>query len=97
MIAALVSNFEPLSINWGVARPRTSTYHGVLAHQDNTLATEGMANLVHLLGADIVDFDDESRLVVLQQALELIEVAGLVASLTPHIFLFYEGRMFKGK
>lgn len=31
---------------------------GVLAHKHNTLATESLANLVHLVGADIVDVDD---------------------------------------
>lgn len=46
-----------------------------------------MANLVHLLRRDIVDFDDEDGLVGLEQALELVEVAGLVSSLAPHIFL----------
>ena len=65
-----------------------SSYHGVLAHQDNALAAEGMADLVHLLGRDIVDFDDEDGLVLLQQALELVEVASLVRRLAPHIFLF---------
>jgi hypothetical protein len=40
------------------------SYHGVLAHQDNTLTTKGMSNLVHLLGADIVDGDDEDALVL---------------------------------
>jgi hypothetical protein len=54
------------------------SHHGVLAHQDNTLSAEGVSDFVHLLGADIVDADDEDGLVLLQQALELIEVAGLV-------------------
>lgn len=33
--------------------------HGVLAHQDNTLATEGGTDLMHLVGANIVDVDQE--------------------------------------
>lgn len=41
---------------------------------------------MHLLGRDIVDGDDEDGLVVLEQALELVEVAGLVRGLAPHIF-----------
>jgi hypothetical protein len=73
-----------------------STNHGVLAHQDDALAAEGLANLVHLLRRDIVDGDDEDGLVLLQQALQLVEVAGLVSRLAPHIFFWYEGRMFKG-
>lgn len=40
------------------------SYHGVLAHQDNTLAAEGVSDLVHLLRADIVDGHDEDRLVL---------------------------------
>lgn len=43
---------------------------------------------MHLLRADIVDGDDEDGLVLLEQALELIEVAGLVFGFAPHIFLF---------
>ncbi|KAI9166980.1 tRNA (guanine-N(7)-)-methyltransferase non-catalytic subunit trm82 [Paramyrothecium foliicola] len=66
---------------------RAVAYHGVLAHQDNSLTTEGVSDLVHLLRADIVDGDDENGLVVLQQALQLVEVAGLVLA-APHIFLF---------
>lgn len=54
-----------------------------------------MANLVHLLRRDIVDLDDEDGLVVLEQALELVEIAGLVLA-APHCFLFNEGRVFKG-
>jgi hypothetical protein len=61
--------------------------HSVLAHQDNTLTSEGMADLVHLLRADIVDADDEDRLVFFEEALELVEVAGLVSCSAPHIFL----------
>jgi len=34
-------------------------YHCVLAHQDNTLASEGVSNLVHLLTRYIVYCDDE--------------------------------------
>lgn len=42
---------------------------------------------MHLLRRDIVNLDDEDGLVLLEQALELVEVAGLVRSLAPHIFL----------
>lgn len=61
--------------------------HGVLAHQNNTLTTEGVSDLVHLLGADIVDGDDEDGPVLLEQALELVEIASLCASFAPHIFV----------
>ena len=33
--------------------------HGVLTHDDDTLATEGYTDLVHLVGTDVVDIDDE--------------------------------------
>lgn len=52
-------------------------YHGVLPHENDTLATETQANLVHLLRADIVDGDNEDGLVFLKKALEPIEVSGL--------------------
>lgn len=51
---------------------------------------------MHLLRADIVNADDEDTLVLFEETLELVEVAGLVFGLAPHIFLF-EGRMFKGQ
>lgn len=35
--------------------------HGVLAHQNDTLAAEGATDLVHLVGADVVDIDNEDR------------------------------------
>jgi len=53
-------------------------YHGVLSHQDDSLSTESATNLVHLLGADIVNTNDEDGAVFFKEALELIEVAGLV-------------------
>ncbi len=37
-----------------------------------------MSNLVHLLRADIVNGDDEDALILLEETLELVEVAGLV-------------------
>lgn len=64
-------------------------YHGVLAHQDNTLTTEGDTDLVHLLRADIVNTDDEHGLVIVKKALELIEVSGLGLGLAPHVSLFH--------
>ena len=41
---------------------------------------------MHLLGRDIVDGDDEDGLVVLQQALQLVEVPSLVRGFAPHVF-----------
>lgn len=52
--------------------------HGVLAHEDDGLTTESQTDLVHLLRADIVNVDNEDRAVLVQQALELSEVSGLV-------------------
>lgn len=40
--------------------------HGVLAHEDDTLAAERLTDLVHLLRRDIVDGDDEDALVLLE-------------------------------
>ena len=64
-----------------------NTYHGVLSHEDDTLSTESATDLVHLLGGDIVDGDNEDGAVLLEQALQLVEVAGLVCGLAPHICL----------
>ena len=75
---------------------RTS-HHGVLAHQNDGIASEGRSNLVHLLRADIVDADDEDRLVLVEQALELVEIDGFGTGLAPHDFFEDEVRMFKGR
>ena len=56
----------------------SSPHHGVLAHQDDALATEGVSDFVHLLGADIVDADDKNRREFFKKTLELIEIASLV-------------------
>ena len=40
-------------------RAQSTSDHGVLAHDDGTLATKGNANLMHLVGPDIVDVDHE--------------------------------------
>ena len=80
-----------MGVNFWASRSATllrqrATYHGVLAHQDDSLTAEGLSDLVHLLRADIVDGDDEDGPVILQQALQLVEVTGLVSRLAPHIF-----------
>lgn len=36
-----------------------TTDHGVLSHEDDTLATESDTDLMHLVGSNIVDVDDE--------------------------------------
>ena len=59
-------------------------YHGVLAHQHDTLPAQALPDLVHLLRGDIVDGDDEDALVLLEQSLELVEVLGLFRGLAPH-------------
>ena len=68
-----------------------SSHHCVLAHQNNTgnfaISSQTLSDLMHLLRADIVNGDDENRLVFFQQALELVKIAGLVACLAPHVFL----------
>lgn len=62
--------------------------HGVLAHEHNGLATERLADLVHLLRRDIVDSDDEDALVLLEEHLELLKVSGLELFSAPHCVLF---------
>jgi hypothetical protein len=53
--------------------------HSILAHQDHTISTKGDADLVHLLGGDIVYCDNEDRLIGLEKSLELIEVSGPIS------------------
>lgn len=64
-----------------------SSNHGVLSHQDDRGASKRRSDLVHLLRADIVDADDEDGLVLVEQALQLVEVNCFCAGLAPHVFL----------
>lgn len=73
-----------------------AAHHRVLAHQDHALAAQTLPDLVHLLGADIVDRHDEDGLVLLEQILELIKVSRLVGGFSPHDFFGNEVRIFKG-
>lgn len=59
--------------------------HGVLAHQDDTLAAHRLTDLVHLLRRDIVDGDNEDGLVLLEESLELVKVDGFGCGLAPHV------------
>lgn len=63
---------------------QSTANHGILAHENDTMAAERLADLVHLLGRDIVDGDDEDALVLLEEVLELAEVGDLVFFLAPH-------------
>ena len=45
---------------FGKNGPEGAANHGVLAHHDDTFATEGNTDLMHLVGTDIVDVDDEN-------------------------------------
>jgi len=52
-------------------------HHGVLAHQDLGLAAQRDADLLHLVGADVVGADNEALGVLIDQALHLGEELGL--------------------
>lgn len=60
--------------------------HRVLAHQDDRLPSERMADFVHLLGADIVHCDNEDGFVFFEQALELLEIRRFGPRFAPHDF-----------
>lgn len=57
--------------------PDGLAHHGVLAHQHHSLAPQGHADLLHLLGAHIVCSHDEAFWVVVQELDDLKEVVGL--------------------
>lgn len=52
-------------------------HHGVLAHEDNSAATQAHTDLLHLLGADIVSTHDEATAVFIQKLGDLGEVISL--------------------
>lgn len=91
------TNLEQISEYIPAQLSLSNSYHGVLAHQDDSLTTEGVADLVHLLRADIVDGDNENGPILIEKALQLLEVSGLGHRLAPHVSLFSEDRIFKGK
>merc|ERR1719242_930707 len=49
-------------------------HHGVLAHEDDSLASEGNPDLLHLLGSDIVSSNDEALGILFQELGEPCEV-----------------------
>ena len=53
---------------------------GVLPHQDGGRPTEGLADLLHLLRADIVDTDDEDLGVGAEELFDLLEVVLLLGA-----------------
>jgi hypothetical protein len=85
----LTFNMRQESLILGELRDETfdsAANHGVLAHQDDRLPSKRMADFVHLLGADIVNRDDEDGFVLLKQALELLEVECFGPCFAPHDF-----------
>merc|ERR1719245_1552651 len=66
---------QPLKV-WVLLHVATDglPHHGVLAHQDHGLPSQGNPDLLHLLGANIVGTHDEALGVLLEQVLELGEV-----------------------
>ena len=51
-------------------------HHGVLAHENDGMATQADADLLHLRRADVVSADDEALGVLLEQAL-FMEIANV--------------------
>ena len=65
--------------------PDGLAHHGVLAHEDDSLAAEGDADLLHLLRANIVGVDQEALGVLIEELNELGEVVRLPGGLVlPH-------------
>ena len=54
--------------------PDDLPHHGVLAHEDDGLASQGNPDLLHLFGSNIVGSDDEALGIFVQKLLELGEV-----------------------
>lgn len=65
----------------GLENTDGTTDHGVLAHKDLGITTESLTDLVHLVGTDIVNVDNEDGVELLQVRLELFEVFLLLACL----------------
>ena len=66
-----------------------SSDHGVLTHQDSGLTSQGLSGLVHLLGRDIVDTNNEDRLVFGQQLLQLSEVLHFLVTSSTHFDYYF--------
>ena len=62
----------------------SSSDHRVLSHEDDTLASERLSDLVDLLGRDVVDVAEEDRGVLLDQSSQLGEVDFLLGSSSSH-------------
>ncbi|KAF0744734.1 hypothetical protein Ae201684_001189 [Aphanomyces euteiches] len=62
--------------------------HGVLAHQDFSLAAQSDTDLLDLVRANVVNTDDEDLVVGVQQVFQLGEVFGLAFHRDTHLELF---------
>jgi len=58
-----------------------TTNHGLLAHEKNSLATEGNADLLHVVAADIVALDEDDLGVLVDKGKELLEELSLLLKL----------------
>lgn len=55
-------------------------HHGVLAHEDDGIAAEALADVLELVGADIIGADDEDLRVLAEESAEFLVVLGLLLS-----------------
>lgn len=55
-------------------------HHGVLAHEDNGIATKALANALKLVRADIIGTDDEDLRILFEKAAEFLVVVSLLLS-----------------
>ena len=68
-----------------------SANHGVLSHENVSLASQRDTDLLHLLGSDVVTRNDENTGARVQQVLELIEISGLLCELFGISWCHFEG------
>jgi len=68
-------------------------HHGVLAHEYDGMTPEGHTDLLHLLGSDIVGFDQETLGIFIQKLDDLGKVIGFPGALVLpyHLEFVYKG------
>jgi len=65
---------------------KSASDHSIFTHQDDAFTAEGDTNLVHLVGTNVVDIDDEDGGVLDDELLELLKIELLLSTSSTHVF-----------
>lgn len=62
-------------------KPNGTLHHGILTHQNNRISTQTLANVLQLVGSNIVSGSDQNLTVLIQKLAQLLVVCDLLVGL----------------